>query len=193
MEEEDNCLKDNDDIKFQTFITMEEHMQYGELGSYNFFHEPYMHPFQVTPHVPLINAFNPIFNMSGVLPVPLPMPVYPDNTNYFNSNLSMPLPGAINIPYENRCVEEIKSNSHNEDMILDLFKDLNLNIEEDDFTSEKNRAIENKVNNILSKIEHEESSILNVLTAYKIPYAIARLLTARIVKMTLVYENNGCK
>lgn len=190
MEEENNFLIDYDDIKFQTFITMEEHMKYGESGGYNFFYEPYMYPFQVTPHVPMINAFNPIFNMSRVLPIPLPMPIYPDNSNYFNSNIHMPLPGAISTPYENTFQEEIRANTNNEDMILDLFKDLNLNIEEDDFASEESRDIEHKINTILGKIEHEESSILNVLTAYKIPYAIARLLTGRIVKLTLLYQDN---
>lgn len=190
MEQENNYLQDYEYINFQPFITHPQYIQYGERAPYNFFYEPPMYPFQAMAEIPMINTFNPIFDMSGSFPMPIPAPIYPCNQYTFGSNLSIPMPGSINAPDLNSLNHCKSTDSKNENTPTDLLKDLNLNIEEDYFPSEDSRNIENQVSSILKKIENNNTPILNTIKAYKVPYPIARLLVRRIVRLTLIYSNN---
>lgn len=190
MEQENHYLQDYEDITFQPFTTSPEYISYVEREGYNFYYEPPMYPLQSAATMPMVNAFNPTFNMSGSLPMPIPIPIYPCNEYPFRSNLAVPMPGSINTPNLNSLNDDKGTDENKEDLTSELFKELNLNIDEDYYPSEESRNIENEVNSILEKIENNNISILNTLKAYKVPYPIARLLVRRIVRLTLIYSNN---
>ncbi len=155
-----------EDVKFQPLIEFSQ-------GTHPFIREFYPEAsgyfsFQATAKMPVMLPFsNYYLGESFPRSIPIPITLAAPTSNYEIKNLNM----GIQTPGE-------------------VLNELNIDLEDDNNSSSKNKDYTSDIDSILIDIENNNSAVINTFKAYRIPHPISKLLLKRIIRLTLMYYDN---